>query len=190
MRVLLSAVLAVFVPATFAHADPITLTLKTDKITHGFATLTATLPAMPNPDTEFIGFIQGTNWKIAVDIRDNPLSGISVGSSAQHISAPAPHTHKGEKTPGAIMILVQKDAGAAFLATPHANSSIGHMDILRSRLFDLNGKAPGFLGPGRTISAEFDMAHTPEPSTLILVSSGLLVGGRKAWKRRTAPPRP
>ena len=67
----------------------------------------------------------------------------------------------------------------------HPNST-SHFDVLTSSIEDLNGGAPGFLGTGGQISASFDMVHTPEPATLLLLGSGMVVAARMARKRRQA----
>ena len=186
-RLILSAVLALLLPVSLVRAEPISLELTIDELTRGRAVLSGSLDDTPGPI--FSGTVVGSHWQLLA-----VFSNFGLISVAQHISDPAPHP--GEATPGAMLPVFQTNldgTGNGPMVGPQtASFSILHpgstsdFDVLTSSIEDLNGGAPGFLGAGNRISATFDMVHTPEPATLLLLGSGMVVAARMARKRRRA----
>ena len=190
-----------------AHAVLVTLQLTIDELTKGRAVLSGDLD-----DTAFAlgpGFFEaspevtGTNWFVKARLFKDPTAqegvfqyGLSV--LARHISNPAPHA--GEATPGLLLggplkIFHHNLNGLSFPLTtldpePQDNSHTlihpgaeDHFDVLASHVDDLNGATRGFLTADNQISARFDLAHTPEPSSFFLLGSGLLgLAGRRRRK--------
>jgi hypothetical protein len=182
-RLLPIAILALLVPASLVRAEPISLQLTIDQLTQGRAVLSGSLD--DTPGGTFIGSVVGTHWRLTT------LFGtFGLFSIAQHISSPAPHP--GETTPGALLSLFQTNLSGALpgpvgpqsatFSFLHPGSS--HFDVLTSRIADLNGAARGYLGAGNRISSGFEMVHTPEPATLLLLSSGMFLVARMARKRQ------
>jgi len=184
MRLLLSATLALLLPVSLARAEPISLQLTIDQLTRGRAVLSGSLD--DTPGGFFFGEVVGSHWRLQT------LVGVfGLFSVAQHISSPAPHP--GETTPGAPLVTQQFNIAGLFPGSvgPQTASfaflhpgSRSHFDMLTSSIADLNGAAAGFLGAGNSISSSFDMVHTPEPATLLLLGSGMVVVARMARKRR------
>lgn len=58
-------------------------------------------------------------------------------------------------------------------------------DVLKTHIDDLNGAAAGYLTADNQLSARIDLAHTPEPGTLLLFGSGImgLVGFRRMKRK-------
>ncbi|HHT9153310.1 MAG TPA: PEP-CTERM sorting domain-containing protein [Candidatus Hypogeohydataceae bacterium YC40] len=112
-----------------------------------------------------------------------------LSSEARRVT-PAKELHTGEVSPGLLLSGINLGIDHGNLnGNPHPSlkdgpqdrsdkllhpGSINHPDILESYVDDLNGSLAGFLTADNQLSARFDMHHTPEPSTLILLSSGLV----------------
>jgi hypothetical protein len=189
-RLLLSTILALLLPASLVRAEPISLQLTIDELLRGRAVLSGSLD--DTPGGTFVGTAVGTHWQLlSVNFGVENFVSFGLISVAQHLSAP----HPGEMIPGALLNVFQTNlsgAGEGPVGPQTASVSVLHpgstsdFDVLTSSIEDLNGGAPGFLGAGNRISATFDMVHTPEPATLLLLGSGMVVAARMARKRRKA----
>ena len=195
-----------FVLPTNAHAVAVTLQLTIDELEKGRAVLSGNLNdvAFGGPFGNQADFFRlGTNWQVEAfllrfteRLNIGTFTTYNVQVKAKHISNPAPH--QGEATPGLLLggaaEVLQRNLGGV---VPNVFDAIGpqdvshklihpgsedHFDVLSSHVDDLNGDAAGFLTADNQISVRIDLAHTPEPSSLLLLSSGLL--GLAGWRRR------
>lgn len=184
LRLGLTAIVALLLPVSLARAEPISLQLTMDQLARGRAVLSGSLD--DTPGGAFVGTVVGSHWRLTA-----LFGSFGLFSIAQHISSPP--LHNGETTPGALLSVFQTNlmgtgpgpvgpqvASFSFL---HPGSR-SHFDMLTSSIEDLNGGAAGYLGAANRISSSFDMVHTPEPATLLLLGSGMVVVARMARKRR------
>ncbi|MGH8186986.1 MAG: hypothetical protein ACREUC_10515, partial [Steroidobacteraceae bacterium] len=93
-RLLLTAILALLLPASLVRAEPISLQLTIDQLARGGAVLSGSLD--DTPGGAFVGTVVGSHWRLTT-----LFGSFGLFSIAQHISNPAPHP--GETTPGALL---------------------------------------------------------------------------------------
>jgi hypothetical protein len=160
-------------------ASPITLQLTIDEKLNGLAVLSGNLIETDFGNGTWIGEAIGTNWSVLAGLSRSGLAPYSYDLTviAQHLIAP----HPGEAAPGLQLNTSQFyiDGGIpsfgpqdAFCKYIHPGSE-NHYDILHSHIDDLNGAEPGFISSNYQISARFTLSHTPEPTSLLLLSTGL-----------------
>ena len=188
-----------------AHAVALSIQLTIDELEKGRAVLSGDLD-----DTVFdvTGFarpeVTGTHWFVRATMSQSPSQGAfgyDLTTSARHISRPPPHA--GEASPGLLL--------GGFLDIFHGNlggldpavhpgftkpgpqddshklihpGSVDHFDFLSSHVDDLNGGVAGFLTADNQLSVRIDLTHTPEPSSVILLGSGLLGVAVRRRRRR------
>ena len=213
LNLILSAgfIFFLFAPVT-AHAGPVMLQLTIDNLTKGRAVLSGDLDDTPfgpleiGSSDEFLQRVAmfevtGTHWYVKTRLtkllhEKGDLYNLTAW--AQHISNPAPH--EGEANPGLMLggpanISHANIGGVMPLlfgpAGPQNDShgllhpgSIDHPDSLRTHIDDLNGLNKGFLTPANQLSFRADLHHTPEPASVLLLSSGLL--GLVGFRRKKA----
>ena len=192
LRGALFAVLLAGVPQE-ARAALITMDLTIDEPTRGRAVVSGDFDETFAPTTIAV-FPQkiGTHWKVATALSARKIGGKTTYDfdvfQVQHITKPAPHT--GETSPGLVL-----GGGRALSQTNLAGldptvfgavgpqdvsqrlihpGAVDHFDVATSHIDDLNGNTAGFLTADNQLSIRIDLAHTPEPSSLFLLGSGLL----------------
>lgn len=204
---ILAVGLLVAVP-TQTHAAAVILQLTIDKLTKGRAVLSGDLDdtafAFPFPASDTAkatNEVTGTHWRVRTTLfRTTRRTFFEYGLAvdATHKSNPPPHPEKGEGVSNLVIgdfpaifhfnlgalstTLGADDPGPKTDSDDKIHVGAGDRDVLTSTVEDLNGAAPGFLDGLDQVAARFDMVHTPEPASLLLLGAGLL--GLAGTRRR------
>lgn len=167
-----------------AKAAPITITVLKDEPEVGSAVIAGSIDETVfniEPDI-FSLTVSGTWWAFHIGIQaSQEPSGPSydVFPSIRHIMGPHPGEGGGPSGPDWLVNNVNGVPGAGspgpqMDAASVLHGPLGHFDNLSYRITDLNGVASGFTGTNNEFLLNIDGVHAPEPTTVLLLGSGLI----------------
>ena len=194
-KLTLAAVILMVMSAP-AYALPLMVQFTIDELFRGVAVLfgdidESTLAVAGPNERAWQQELQGTNWNVNVNLSEITVTPEGGGTfikynfwaDAFHKTAP----HAGETKPGLTIggfgdVLLNNLGGLdpSFFGASNQDSSDSlihpggdHYDSIRLHADDLNGAGAGFLSRDNQVSIRMNLAHSPEPSSFLLLGIGL-----------------